>query len=329
MTPRAAERPGRRRSARRGSALLAVLGGVATLSFVALALASSARTALDRAALRADSAQAYLLARGGVEAALHEFANAAVRSGLLSGSVRREYSFPAGTVEVRIVAESGKINVNRCGRQALRILIEGLASAPDNAGSLADGIVQYRQGLLAGRIRHFNPSRPGSPDSTERSSFERRFASIQVVEELLTVPGISPDLLYGTYRPFAPDSGRKGLRQIAGLRRYLRTEGSASVDINAAPHAVLLASGLSATLADEVLAAREQAPLSQTGALFRRASRAAIHLPLSTGLGAGEWTITSTGTELARFASRTVAATVMASESTGRLRVRRWYERPL
>lgn len=329
MTPKAAERPNRPRSARRGSALLAVLGGVATLSFVALALASSARTALDRAALRADSAQAYLLARGGIEAALHELANAAGRRGLLSGSVRREYSFPAGSVEVRIVAESGKINVNRCGRQALRNLIDGLASAPDNAGSLADGIVQYRQGLIAGRIRHFNPSLSSSPDSIQQSSFERRFASIQVVEELLTVPGISPDLLYGTYRPFAPDSGRKGLRQIAGLRRYLRTEGSASVDINAAPRAVLLAAGLPVALADELLAAREGAPLSQSGALFRRASRAAAHLPLGAGAGAGEWTITSTGTELARFASRTVAATVKASESTGRLRVRRWYERSL
>lgn len=329
MTPRAAECPDRQRFARRGSALLAVLGGIATLSFVALALSSSARTALDRVALRADSAQAYLLARGGIEAAIHEFANATVRRGFLSGSVRREYSFPAGTAEVLIEAESGKINVNRCGRQALRNLIDGLASAPDTAGSLADGVVQYRQGLIAGRIRHFNPSRPGSPDSTERSSFGRRFASIQVVEELLTVPGISPDLFYGTYRPFAMDGGKKGLREIAGLRRYLRTDGSASVDINAAPRAVLLAAGLPAALADEVLAAREGAPLSQSGALFRRASRAAAHLPLGAGLGAGEWTITSTGTELARFASRTVAATVKASESTGRLRVRRWYERSL
>lgn len=329
MIPRAAECSGRRRSARRGSALLAVLGGVATLSCIALALSSSARTALDRAALRADSTQAYLLARGGIEAVMHELSNATVRRGFLSGSVQRDYSFPAGTAEVRIVAEAGKINVNRCGRQALRILIDGLVSAPDNAGSLADGIVRYRQGLRAGRIRHFNPSRPGSLDSTQRSSFERRFASIQVVEELLTVPGISPDLLYGTYRPVAPDRGRKGLREIAGLRRYLRTEGSASVDINAAPRAVLPATGLSAALADELLAAREQAPLSQTGALFRRASRAAVHLPLSAGAGVGEWTITATGTEFARLASRTVAATVEASESTGRLRVRRWYERPL
>lgn len=329
MTPRAPDGPDRRRAARRGSALLAVLGGVATLSCVALALASSARTALDRAALRTDSAQAHLLARGGIEAAMHELANDTVRREALSGTVRRDYSFPAGTAAVRIEAESGKININRCGRQALRNLIGGLATAPDHAGSLADGIVQYRQGLLAGRFRHFDPSRPVPPDWTERSSFGRRFASIQVVEELLTVPGISPDLLYGSYRPFATDGGKNGLREIAGLRRYLRTEGSASVDINAAPRAVLLASGLSADLADEVLAARERAPLSQAGPLFRRASRAAVHVTLGTGIDAGKWTITATGTELARFASRTVAATVEASDATGRLRIRRWYERSL
>lgn len=329
MIPRAAHCPDRRRAARRGSALLAVLGGVATLSCIALALASSARTALDRAALRADGAQAHLLARGGIEAALHELAGATVRRGSLTGIARRDYSFPAGTAEVRIEAESGKINVNRCGRQALRNLIGSLAAAPGSAGALADGIVRYRQGLLSGRVRHFDPSRPVSPDSTGRSSFGRRFASIQVVEELLTVPGISADLLYGTYRPFATDGGKKGLREIAGLRRYLRTEGSASVDVNAAPRAVLLASGLSAALADEVLAARERAPLAQTEALFRRASRAAVHLPLGTGAGNGAWTITATGTEFARFASRTVAATVQASESTGCLRVRRWYERSL
>lgn len=329
MIPRAADSLDRRRAARRGSALLAVLGGIATLSCIALALGSSARTALDRAALRADSAQAHLLARGGIEAAIHELASATVRRDSLSGIVRRGYSFPAGTAAVRIEGESGKINVNRCGIQALSNLIGSLASAPDSAGALADGIVRYRQGLLAGRIRHFKPSLPVAANSTKRSSFERRFASIQVVEELLTVPGISADLLYGTYRPFATDGGKQGLREIAGLRRYLRTEGSASVDINAAPRAVLLASGLSAALADEVLAARERAPLSQAGALFRRASRAAVHLPLGTGVGTGAWTITATGTELARFASHTVTATVQASESTGRLRVSRWYERSL
>lgn len=329
MIPRAARGPNRRREVKRGSALLAVLGGVATLSCVALALAASARTALDRAALQADGAQAYLLARGGIEAALHELANPTLRRTARSSSVQRDFSFPAGIAEVRIEAESGKINVNRCGREALRRLVAGLGPPSVNAGALADDIVRYRQELLAGRVRHFDATFPAHSDSFQRSSFGRRFASVQVVEELLSLPGITPDLLYGTYRPYAINSGNKGLQQIAGLRRYLRTEGSAGVDINAASRAVLLASGMSATLADEVLAARQRAPLSQTAALFRRASRAAVHLPLGAGVGAEAWTITATGTEHKRFAARTVAATVEASNSTGRLRVRRWYERAL
>lgn len=329
MIPRAACGPNRPREFRRGSALLAVLGGVATLSCVALALAASARIALDRAALQADSAQAYLLARGGIEAALHELANPTLRRTARSSSVRRDYSFPAGVAEVRIEAESGKINVNRCDREALRTLVASLAPASVNAGSLADGIVRYREGLLSGRVRRFDTTRPVPSDSFQRSSFGRRFASIQVVEELLSIPGITPDLLYGTYRPYAMNDGNKGLRQIAGLRRYLRTEGSAGVDINAAPRSVLLASGMAATLADQVLAARQRAPLSQTEALFRQASRAAIHLSLSAGVGAEAWTITATGTEHRRFATRAVAATVEASDSTGRLRIRRWYERAI
>lgn len=329
MILRAACGPNRPREFRRGSALLAVLGGVATLSCVALALAASARTALDRAALQADSAQAYLLARGGIEAALHELANPTLRRTARSSSVRRDYSFPAGVAEVRIEAESGKINVNRCGREALRSLVTGLAPPAVNAGSLADGIVRYREGLLSGRVGRFDATRPAPSDSFQRSSFGRRFASIQVVEELLSIPGITPDLLYGTYRPYAMNDGNKGLRQIAGLRRYLRTEGSAGVDINAAPRSVLLASGMAATLADQVLAARQRAPLSQTEALFRQASRAAIHLSLSAGVGAEAWTITATGTEHRRFATRTAAATVEASDSTGRLRIRRWYERSI
>lgn len=320
----------RTRVAEAGSALLAVLGGVAALSAIAFAMTAAAHNALDRASLRADSTRAYFLARGGIEAALHEMSAGLARSDTAAGAEYRQYVFQTGVATVSIASENGKLNVNRAGREAIASLLTSAGKTPLDSGSLAEGILAYRRDLLAGRIDHFAAPFSTGPVRVARSSFERRIASIQVIEELLAVPGITSDLLYGSYRADTASGSSPGaFGRVEGLRRFLRTDGPATIDINAAPRAVLLAAGLDESLANQLVEARESGPLSLSDSLVGRAIRESTRTPLVANSVPTGWTITSTGVLEGRRAIRTVSTLVDAGDSSRQLRIRQWYEHPL
>jgi general secretion pathway protein K len=88
-------------------------------------------------------------------------------------------------------------------------------------------------------------------------SFPARHASLENVEELLLVRGMTPELFYGTYVPGSGDSlvWRSGVRDC--LTVYGRSD---SVDINWAEPAVLAAVGLPPQAVALVEARRQQQP---------------------------------------------------------------------
>ncbi len=321
---------GKARAGEAGSALLAVLGAVAALSAIAFAMMAAAHNALDRASLQADSAKAYFLARGGIEAALHEMSAGIVPGHMAAGMDSREYVFETGVAKVSIASENGKLNVNRTGREAMASLLASAGATQVESDSLAERILSYRRDLLAGRLDHFGLPLARGSARFAHSSFERRIASIQVIEELLSVPGITPDLLYGTYRAETAANGGSGaLRRVDGLRRFLRTAGPAAVDINAAPKAVLVAAGLGEPLASQLVEARQTVPLSPRDPLFGRATRESAGAPMLANSMASAWTVTSTAVLQGRRATRSVSAVVSTDTASGRLRIKRWYEHPL
>lgn len=318
------------RVAEAGSALLAVLGAVAALSSIAFAMTAATHNALDRASLRADSTQAYFLARGGIEAALHEMSTGLARRNAAAGADNRQYVFQTGVATVSIVSENGKMNVNRVGREAISSLLISSGAGEVHSELLAEGILAYRRDLLAGRIGHFAEPLSIGPARVAQSSFERRIASIQVIEELLAVPGITPDLLYGTYRADTAPDGRPGaFGRVDGLRLFLRTDGPATVDINAAPKAVLLATGLDEAIANQLAEARQTGRIAPRDSLVGRAIRESTRVPLVANSAPSAWTITSTGVLQGRKAIRTVSAVVGSSDSSSQLRIRQWSEHPL
>ena len=318
-------------SADGGSALLAVIGAVAVLAALGFATAAIARNALDRASLRADSGKAYFLARAGIEAALHDMS---VRLGrrlpLAQGRLVDRYEFGGDTVELTMVSGAGKLNVNRADHDSLELLLQSIGVPGARAGLLADRILEYRAGLRSGMPRRFALAEGPAEYRRMPSSFRRRAASIEMIEELLSVRGITPDLMYGRFEPIRDAHGRSsGLRRIGGLLGFLRAGGPAAVDVNAAPREVLLASGMQAALADRVVAARRARRIRFGDPLLDMAVAQGARFPLAALAASSDWTLTSTARLSEDRATRSVSAVVEAGRAAQGIRITRWYERAL
>ena len=316
------------RGRERGSALLAVVASVAVLAAIGFATASTARNSLDRTSARADSAAAYFLARGGIETALHEMS---VRSGQRRAVLRaagvRGYEFDAGTVEVTIASEDGKLNVNRADRDSIAALLESIGTTNAQGDILAGRIIAYRTGLANGRARLFGPGQGQARNRRPFSSFDRRAASIQMVEELLSVPGITPDLLYGRLEPVRDTGGvPRGLRRIRGLLCYLRTRGPATVDVNAASRELLIAAGLRPSLADRIIEERRAGDVRLGNPSLLTAAAGASRIPLAVHGEASGWMLVATARLAGNRATRAVTA-IATPRGAGRgFRIARWYE---
>src|SRR5207253_1372574 len=108
----------------RGSALLAVLWLAAALAAIAFAVANTVRGETERTSTAVDGIRAYYLATGGIDRALlwmlwgQQYRNP-------DGSPRYfmapmpviHYEFPTGAVNVEIIPESSKLNVNTAAPQ--------------------------------------------------------------------------------------------------------------------------------------------------------------------------------------------------------------------
>jgi general secretion pathway protein K len=171
-------------------------------------------------------------------------------------------------------------------------------------------------------------------------SFQARHASLQEIEELLLVRGVTPDLFYGSYR-------RNVLGQLvphAGLRDCLTVYGSdAPFDVNTVEPAVMQAIGITPDAAAAIYALRKTAPIRNMNQLapFRNGGGAVGRLgmePLATDTA---FAVTLRATAQLKLSNgqlsdvrRTVAELVMFFDKESELRkegqppyhVMRWYE---
>ena len=235
---------------RRGSALLAVLWFSAALSAIAFALSMTVRTELDRAALNVDSTRAYFLAQGAIEIAMKRMQERPPQDnptalGFLPGQRFMRIPFPHAVVDIEIIGDSGKLNVNSAPPQALAHLLAASGLDPSAAVRIAARIVEFRRG----------PAQAANSEAP--SSFSNARTSLKELEELLMVPGVTPDLLYGTYR--RNPAGQ--LVRLGGLYHYLTLRGSARIDANYAPVEVLRAAGLAPGDINRIVSIRAQRPL--------------------------------------------------------------------
>lgn len=254
--------PMSRNSRQRGSALLAVLWLSAALAAIAFSLANTVRGETERTSTSVDGLRSYYLATAAVDRTLNYMYWANIspdKKFYRPNDTVLRMSFPTGEAAVEVIPETSKMNINDCRPEDLFRLLMALGVEQNAAKMLVDAIVDWR-----------TPSREGQFDAfylSQDSSFRARHASLEEIEELLLVKGMTPALFYGTYDP-VPEGTEESVRLVprGALRDCVSVYGATDqFDVNTAHPAVLAAAGVPPDLIAMLVARRREAPLTAEG----------------------------------------------------------------
>lgn len=175
----------------RGFALLMVLWTLILLAFLATVFADNARTEVFLARNLVDNAQAEALADGGINRAVAGLTRDPVDGGFYGDG--RIYVWPSEAGEVRfwIRDEGGKIDINYAPAAVLRELLVVVGADSKLATSLADAIIDFRD--------EDDDKQPHGAEAREYRAeglgYGPKNQHIVLTDELIYVPGMTPDLL--------------------------------------------------------------------------------------------------------------------------------------
>jgi general secretion pathway protein K len=163
------------------------------------------------------------------------------------------FTFPSGETTVEIIPENSKFDINRAVPQDLTNLIHAVGANPDRAAAMTAAIVDWRTPSPGGSFTDFDKYY-----LSLRPSFHARHASIEEIEELLLVRGMTPDLFHGRFEPDAQDR----LVPVPGLKDCLSVYGGVgNFDVNTASPALMRGLGVGAASIAGILAIRAKQPI--------------------------------------------------------------------
>jgi general secretion pathway protein K len=319
--------------ARRGAALLSVLWLSAALGAIAFTLANTVRGEIERSSTDADGLKAYYLAAGAIDRALLYIESGPAMPGpdgkpRFLPQVTRvlPMDFPTGVARVDFIPENAKLDVNMSPPVELTNLLLALGVDPVRAQALVAAIVDWRAGTPGGSLSELDQYY-----LSLTPSFRARHASLQEIEELLLVRGITPDLFYGGYTRDA--EGR--LIPHNGLKDCLSVYGSTGqLDVNTVKPEVMVAIGVSPQTAAGIVALRNIAPIHDMGQLgpFNNGGKGMARLGMTDGS-----IVTLRATAQLRLPNgqfsdvhRTVSAMVklLGPDWNPPFHIMRWYDNP-
>ena len=246
---------------RRGGALLTILWLSAALSATAFSVAATIRGEIERSATAADGVRGYFVARGALQRALLWVQRMEYRNPDGSprywapGMTRLHYEFPGGVADVEFVPEQSKLNVNTAKPEELFRLVLAAGGSPDQASEITAAIIDWRATVPTGL------SRFDQFYSLQIPSFRARHASLEEIEEILVVKGMTPELFHGRYIR----NSEGYLEARPGLADCLSVYSSGGrVDVNTAPPPVLAAIGLPPDVTETIVQMRRTAPFRDT-----------------------------------------------------------------
>ncbi len=299
----------------------------AGLSAIAFSVATTVRGETERTSTATDATRAYYLAAGSIDRAILWRAWGMSTGPNPDGTPRYyqppmpylNFDYASGKVLVEVIPESGKLNINTASPHDIEMLLTAMGQDPSSAQQLAAAIVEWRSPSGPAPVLPLSPAPP--------STFPPRHASFQEPEEILLVPGMTPELFYGHYNRDA--SGR--LIPQGGLRDSLTVYGSGEgVDANTAEPPLLLSLGLGPDAVNQILARRPFKSIDEIRPLIEGAPGAAR---LQVG-GNTIWTLRATarlklpGGKLGDL-RRSVAAIVKYFDKPGAeqpYQILRWYD---
>lgn len=181
----------------RGAALVLVLWLLALLSSLVAVFALTARVEGLQGRVLAERAAAQEVARAGLEYAVSRLLDPdPARHWRPDGQVHA-WQFDGTPVEIRVVDETGKVDLNLADAPLLSNLMRALGAEPEAADALAAAIVDWRDpdplSQPAGGAEDADYAAAGRPHGAKDAPFE-------AVSELRRVLGMPPDL----YRRLAP-----------------------------------------------------------------------------------------------------------------------------
>ena len=248
----------RNNSDKRGSALLAVLWLSAALAAISFAVASNVRVETERASTLSETVRAGYLAAGAVESAILRLQSAHNRNQPAPGQFR--HSFATGEAVTEVIPETSKLDLNTGKAPDFMNLLLALGAPPDRAAQITAGIVGRRGGGSGGF------------GGGGGSSFSALAASFQEIEEVLWLPGMTPDLFHGNY---SRDARTGQLIRLGAFKECVSVRGSAQrFNVNGIEPALLRSLGVPWPQANAFVAQRAAAPFLNAADLGRAASTA-------------------------------------------------------
>ena len=182
----------------RGAALLLVLWLVALLTALVGAYALTARIEALQGRVGSRGAMAQEIARAGMEYALVRVADRNPETHWQPNGRAYAWRFDGHDVQVRIIDETGKVDLNQADVPLLSRLMQVLGEPPDASDALAAAIVDWRDAddlsQPGGGAEDGDYAAAGRPYGAKDAPFE-------TIAELEQVLGMTPDL-YARLEPF-------------------------------------------------------------------------------------------------------------------------------
>jgi general secretion pathway protein K len=182
----------------RGAALLLVLWLVALLTALVGAYALTARMEALQGRVGSRGAMAQEIARAGMEYALVRVADRNPETHWQPNGRAYAWRFDGHEVQVRIIDETGKVDLNQAEAPLLSRLMQALGEPPDTGDALAAAIVDWRDAddlsQPVGGAEDDDYAAAGRPYGAKDAPFE-------TIAELEQVLGMTPGL-YARLAPF-------------------------------------------------------------------------------------------------------------------------------
>jgi general secretion pathway protein K len=182
----------------RGAALLLVLWLIALLTALIGAFALTARVEALQGRILSGSARAQEMARAGVEYSLVRLADTEPATRWLPDGRSYRWSYAGSEVELQIVDETGKVDLNQAGQPLLAALMQTQGVDQEQAGRIASAIIDWRDADPLTQVG-------GGAEDPDYAAAERPYgakdAPFETVAEVEQVLGMTPEL-YARLEPY-------------------------------------------------------------------------------------------------------------------------------